>query len=599
MIEPIINPNQLAAETFVAALAAAGLRAVCIGPGSRSTPLTLACHRHPDVRTYLHVDERSAGFFALGMAMATARPVALLCTSGTAAAEFFPAIVEANLSQVPLLVLTADRPHELRHSGANQTVDQVKLYGDHVRWAVDMALPSADEPPVAQRNLHTMAARAYGIANGLRKGPVHLNFPFRKPLEPDEPQSAPFTPYRTPAVAIERGILAPTTAQISAMVTLFDQHLRGLIVCGPNCPGGDFPAAVAELAAVTGYPLVADPLSGVRFGPHTANAPLIAGYDSFLAGAAVRTSKTHPVPRSLQLVIRFGVVPTSKWLSAYLTAAAPEQYIHVRESGVWADDSHLVNCFMQVNEAGFCRRVAKDVAVSSPHIHEANKWTDAFLAAESASWRVIDDYLGAHFFDGAVVAEALDVMADALPAGANLVIGNSLPVRHLDQFARPRTAAIDVFGNRGASGIDGVTSTALGVAAGGDRPTVLITGDVSFVHDLNGLLAVNQHAIRNITIVLINNRGGGIFRRLPIAAHDPPFTELFLTPHDLQFAHAARFYGLTHQFATDRLTFRTLLTDALHGLSPTIIEVQTDGVSDLEHQRTVVQMVRGELARDA
>lgn len=230
--------NTLWAETFVDELARGGLQAVVIAPGSRSTPLTLAFAAHPAIRHYLHLDERSAAFFALGLALATTRPVALLCTSGTAGANYFPAIIEARMSQVPLLVLTSDRPPELRHSGANQTIDQVKLYGDQVLWGVDVALPEADAPAVALRNLRTLAARALATAAGLPPGPVHLNFPFRKPLEPALPHTPAFAPAGPPHTRTLRGQLLPTPNQIAELAALINQHERGLIVCGPRCEGG-------------------------------------------------------------------------------------------------------------------------------------------------------------------------------------------------------------------------------------------------------------------------------------------------------------------------------------------------------------------------
>ena len=590
MTASLPHPNQRWAEAFVCELAAAGLRAVNIAPGSRSTPLTLAFHRHPEVRVRLHLDERSAAFFALGEALATDRPAALVCTSGTAAAEFFPAIIEAIQSQVPLLVLTADRPHELRHSGANQTVDQVKLYGDQVLWSVDAALPADDAPPLALRNLRALAARAYATANGLRKGHVHINFPFRKPLEPDAPQSAPLVPPVSPAVVMERGTLQPGDDQVAELADLLPRYPRGLIVCGPRCPGGDFPRAVAALAQAAGYPILADPLSGVRFGPQVAEATVIGGYDSVLASGKGRVARGE-----WQVVVRFGAVPTSKHLNAFLEASAPAHHILVRESGVWADDSHRINRFVQVNEAALCRRVARVLARAQKSGFLEKP--DFFAAAESLCWQATDAYLAEHFFDGAAVATAVDVMADALPEGGNLVIGNSLPVRHLDQFARPRRAPIRVFGNRGASGIDGVTSTALGVAAATGRPTLLITGDVSFIHDLNGLLAVGRLGVENLVIVLINNGGGGIFRRLPIAGHEPPFEELFFTPHELAFEHAARFYGLAYARTDDRVTLAARLQVALHEREPVIIEVRTDSITDLAHQRAVIESVKRTIER--
>lgn len=573
------NPNTGWSWRFVQALAAAGLRAACIAPGSRSTPLTLAFHAHPEIEVYRHLDERSAGFFALGMALATDRPIALVCTSGTAAVNFHPAVVEAYMSQVPLLVLTADRPPELRHSGANQTIDQVKLFGDHVLWSVDVALPHSDAPDVALRNVQATAARAYAQANGLRKGPVHLNFPFRKPLEPAASTTQPLRADATAVTgpAISRGRLLPTDEQVDTLSAIIAAHPRGLIVCGPRCPGGAFPQAVTALSQRSGYPILADPLSGVRFGPWVAATAVVGGYETFL-----QQNPGWPEP---EVVLRFGAVPTSKWLNAYLARIAPRYRIHVRENGVWADDSHQTSHFWQVEAAVLCRKVAQRGA------RGATAWTAQVQATEDACWAALDAALATPDFDGAVLA----ALVAALPPEARLFAGNSLPVRHLDQYARPSPKPLHVFANRGASGIDGNISTGLGIAAATERPTVLVVGDVTFYHDMNGLLAARNAGRRpldNVTIVLLNNNGGGIFRRLPIAQIEPPFTELFLTPHSLDFAHASRLYGLEHVRITQTAAFRTAFTDALDHPTARVIEVVTDGAVDDARRRELNRLVQ-------
>ena len=570
-----MNPNLDMADLLVGELAACGLRAVCIAPGSRSTPLTLAFHRHPQIEVFLHLDERSGSFFALGLALASERPVAIVCTSGTAAAEFHAAIIEARQAHVPLLVLTSDRPHELRHSGANQTVDQVKMYGDHVLWAVDMALPTPDEPHVARRNVRTMAARAYMIADGIIKGPVHLNFPFRKPLEPD-PQSLPsVSPSTQPAVKQQRGRLRLDTDQLAPLLQLIDRHERGIFVCGPCSPGAEFPELLSALSRRCGYPIFADPLSGLRFGPHTSAAPIVGGYESFLAAGM-------PPWGAPQVVIRFGAVPTSKALNQYLTDSEPEQYIHIRANGVWADDSHLVNHFIQADELDLCRQL---LAALEPR--PTSTWQQAIMETEQATWQAIDDFQDRTFYD----ATAITHLMAAIPPHTRLFVGNSLPIRHLDQFAQPSPTPLQVFANRGASGIDGTTSTALGIAAHGDEQTVLVTGDVAFYHDLNGLLAVDQHGLSRLTIVLLNNNGGNIFRRLPIARIDPPFSSLFLTPHGLDFAAVARMYGLDFMRTKERDDFDAALTAAFKNATPEVIELRSDGERDHQVRQMLVESI--------
>lgn len=608
---PLANPNVHWAWLFVDALAQAGLTAVCIAPGSRSTPLTLAFHAHPDITVYLHLDERSAGFFALGMALATDAPAALLCTSGTAVANFLPAIIESKMSHVPLLVLTADRPHELRHSGANQTIDQVKIYGDQVLWSVDMPVPHAGAPEVLLRHIQTTAARAYAAANGLVKGPVHVNFPFRKPLEPVSRDTLPVNRESSPVnrksysedrdtdyglrttdygLRIEHGRLLPTNEQLARLTAILNQHPRGLIVCGPRCPGGDFPTAVTQLSAHIGWPILADPLSGVRFhrrGAGDAEKMIVGGYETFLQG-----DPGWPEP---EVILRFGAVPTSKWLNAYLDRIRPAHRVHIRANGVWADDSHRTDYFLQADETAVLQPL---LTLATPRPDSA--WAQQVMATETAVWRKLEAALQDVYFDGAVMYD----IANTLPDGSILFVGNSLAVRHLDQFGRPSAKNIRVFANRGASGIDGNISTALGIAAAAGEPVTAVLGDITALHDLNGLYAASGEwrvaskggplAARTplpATFIIINNNGGGIFRRLPISQHEPPFTDLFLTPHGLNFEHAAAMFGLDYARVEDRKTIRTVLERP--GASPRIMEVMTDGRQDIETlQKIVEDMIR-------
>ncbi len=587
------NPNTHWAAIFVAELARAGLEAVCLAPGSRSTPLALAFAATPAIHLYRHLDERSAGFFALGLAMASGRPVALVCTSGTAAANFHPAIIEAYYSHVPLLVLTADRPPELRQSGANQTIDQIKMFGDHVRWSVEVPTPQADAPEVVERHLRTLAARAYATAAGLVAGPVHLNFPFRKPLEPSEEVSREYhgsigaeLATQRPFTQVSRGRLSPDMEQIAALVTLIEESPRGVIICGPGCPGGSFPADVVALAARCGYPILADPLSGLRHGLavahglQAAGGPVLGGYNLWLPGM---TPALKP-----DLILRFGAVPTAAALAAYLAAAAAADNVHVREDGQWADDQHLTTHLIQADPAAVCREAA---AALADQAEREPGWLAAFSAAEERAWQLSEAALATTpFFDGAAVHDVLV----ALPDGAILFAGNSMPVRHVDTFDRPTARRVSVYGNRGASGIDGNVSTALGLAAATGRPVVALLGDITFYHDMNGLLAVRQHGLGNVTFVVINNDGGGIFHRLPIARHDPPFTELFLTPHGLTFKHAAAMYGLAYRAVADREGLRAALAEAFDGTAR-LIEVKTDSAADFHHMRALAAAVSQEL----
>jgi 2-succinyl-5-enolpyruvyl-6-hydroxy-3-cyclohexene-1-carboxylate synthase len=579
----IPNRNLLWAKIVVDELARAGLRAVCIAPGSRSTPLTLAFAEHPEIKVYPHLDERSAAFFALGIALKTDKPVALVCTSGSATVNFFPAIVEAHESQVPLIILTGDRPPELRGSGANQTIDQVKLYGEYALWSVDMALPEANPDPLLIRYLRTTAARAYATANGIRKGVVHLNMPFRKPLEPtvvesDHTNVLPPHEDERPFTIIARSIPFPQTTQWDAMEALLRYYEKGLIVCGPRSPYGDFTKAISLISQISGYPIIADPLAEVRFGEQTQSTTVIGGYETFLNGT------TLPAP---DVVIRFGQVPTSQWLSNFLDRTQPEYYIQVSESGVWADDLHRTTEFIQADATEFMAALYTDEAYRS-----TSTWLEQWQVAETTTWQSVAQTINSgDDFDAAFVYDLIE----ALPENAHLFAGNSLPIRHIDQFGKPSAKNIQVYGNRGASGIDGNTSTALGIASQTDEPLVLLIGDITFYHDMNGLFALKNLNLSNVTIVLMNNDGGGIFNRLPISGYDPAFTDLFIMPHGLQFEHAAKLYGLEWVSTDNRADFRRLLSESIGSGTPRIIEVRTDIQHDEMRRKEIIQSVKNAL----
>ncbi|MBI5838588.1 MAG: 2-succinyl-5-enolpyruvyl-6-hydroxy-3-cyclohexene-1-carboxylic-acid synthase [Chloroflexi bacterium] len=555
------NRNTIWSGIFAAELKKLGLESVCIAPGSRSTPLAIA-FAESGIRIYTHSDERSAAYFALGLARASRKPVALVCTSGTAAANFFPAIVEANYSETPLLVLTADRPAELRESGANQTIDQLKLYGDHIRWFVDVPAPEANFSKHLFRYLQTLAARAWETSQSPLPGPVHLNFPFRKPLEPiDVPNDRPAWLDATLLSALEtvpaqltfsRPQLSPTKEQTDFLSQAISSTPRGLIVCGPRCPAGNFPARLTELATRTGYPILADALSGLRFGAHV-NEFILGGYDTFL-----------PAPLRPHLILRFGDLPTSNALSDYLDSLEEVPQIHISETKRWRDDRFRVTHSMWCDPLLLCESL-----LSRSDWQSDLHWLPAWTRLENAVWDEVRAMRAEPDFEGGILPDVLS----QLPAGNGLYVANSLPVRHLDQFAQPDQKPVQVFANRGASGIDGTLSSALGAAA--HLPgLVFVTGDTSFYHDMNGLLAFLRCNIR-ATIVIINNDGGGIFHHLPISKFEPPFTDLFVAPHGLTFEHAAKLYGLDY-VCVERLSLSSALKRSLASEKPTIIEIHSD-----------------------
>ncbi|MFN3705135.1 MAG: 2-succinyl-5-enolpyruvyl-6-hydroxy-3-cyclohexene-1-carboxylic-acid synthase [Thermoflexales bacterium] len=546
------NRNDLWAEVFVRALVEQGLRAVCIAPGSRSTPLVMACAAQPELRLFVHNDERGAAFFALGLARASGQATAVICTSGTAAANFLPAVIEAHMSETPLLVLTADRPPEAWDSGANQTIDQLKLYGDAVRWHTLAPLPEASPSHALLRAVQGIATRAWMYAHAPLPGPVHVNFPFRKPLEPtDVPED--YTPDSLPKQSAARfipGTLRPSAEQIHTLHHAIRSTPRGLIVAGPRTPPRAR-AALFALARHAGYPILADALSNLRFGcaPHEADV-LLTAYDTYL----------QQPPGAPELILTLGDSPTSTAALNFLAHSEAERIAispHVR----WRDEHFRTTLFLWSDPA----ELLNATLAHADDLQRDLAWLNAWQAAEDNARAAQPAIPEERYF-----ARLLEV----LPDNHWLFVGNSLPVRHLDRWARPTSRRLTVLANRGASGIDGTLSTALGMAAAG-KPTTAVIGDLAFYHDMNGLLMLQRYPHLPFRLVIINNNGGRIFERLPIAQffHDNHYAPnpalLFVSPHGMTFEHAARQFGLSYQAVEDELALTEALCDPR---SPQVIE---------------------------
>ncbi|MDO8681414.1 MAG: 2-succinyl-5-enolpyruvyl-6-hydroxy-3-cyclohexene-1-carboxylic-acid synthase [Acidobacteriota bacterium] len=562
---------------FVDEMARAGVRHVCVAPGSRSTPLALTIANHPALRTWMHIDERSGAFFALGLARALGEPVALLCTSGTAAANFLPAVVEARSACVPLLVLTADRPPELRDVGAAQTIDQNRLFGAHAKWFVEVALPEAT--PDMLRYARTLAARAIAQTMATPAGPVHLNFPFREPLVPspagppadltaDDARAWHGRADGAPWVKVTDSPPSLDWAMARQLAARLRSAERPLLVCGPQ-PDAALAAPLATLAESLGAPLLADPLSQLRWGAH-GRASLIDRYDAAL--------RHEPTVATLapDLVLRMGGVPTSKTLAQYLQRHASVPLVVV-DPARWPDPTLLADEMVHADPRQLCEQllgVLKDERdTSSTNAEWLARWRQVNWAA-GAALECYTDSLGEPF-EGRALA---DIVA-GLPAGATLFVSNSMPVRDLDAFASGDTRSIRVLANRGANGIDGVVSSALGAAAAaretGDGPLVLVIGDLALYHDMNGLLAAKLHSL-DATVVVLNNDGGGIFSFLPQAAHATHFEQLFGTPHGLDFAPVAALYGAHYHRTHDSETLRRSVAEGIAGHGLHLVELRTD-----------------------
>ncbi len=552
------NTNALWSAIGVRTLAAVGLRHVVISPGSRSTPLAYAFAENPDVRTTVALDERSAGFIALGLAKATREPVALLCTSGTAGANYLPAVIEARLSATPLLVLTADRPPELRDCHSGQTITQNGLFGSYPVWATEAAVPSTDLGLL--RYWRQLLVDAWQRAQGPLAGPVHLNLPFRDPLPPSEPEKG----YKAPAgLELETFTALPTCAQVDSLLTpasvasLLPKTDHGVIVAGPHAPGErqDFATAVLELSHLTGWPILADGAGTLR-GDLADSGRLVSAYDLVL-----RDAKQAQALRPTAAVF-IGPLPTSKVLRSWLKDADVVA-LQVNRAGENTDPTHgrWTRLDGSLTASGE-RTPAKDNA-------RLLAWRKAQKAARAKLERMARVDWN---FEGRIVT----LLEEALGPDDRLFIGSSMPVRDLEWFYHPPGPGPEVLSNRGANGIDGTVSTALGASLDGKR-TVLLCGDLTFLHDSNALLSAYGHA-GDLTVVVVNNQGGGIFNHLAVAKETKRFEQLWGTPQATDLGKLCAAHGVRHDHAETWTALARQLERRGKGVR--VIEFRTDREAD-------------------
>ena len=561
------NTNSLWGSVLVETLHRLGARHAVISPGSRSTPLTMAFARHPAIESIPVLDERSAAFFALGLARRHRRPVVLLCTSGTAGANYFPAVIEAQESGVPLLVITADRPPEMRECHSGQTIDQQKLYGSHVNFYHELAAPVASLPML--RYLRQTIAQAWERTLWPVAGPVHLNSPFRDPLPPIEDASAKPLKKTLGEDAFFAAVQPPQRVLPLLESVDFPATQRGIIVVGPaedSLSRVDV-GILAGLARDLGWPVLADGLSGLR--GDAGNFPnLVTRYDAIVRSAAAGR-RLKP-----DMVLCLGGWPTSKALRAWLESCAPTVWL-VTTRAQNLDALHLATRHVR----GGLRALAGSMVAAG---RGPAAYADAWRRAERAAGRSLDRALAkAHKnFEGTATVK----LAQHLPALTPVFVANSMPVRDVEYFWPATGRAPQFYFNRGANGIDGTLSTALGVAHG-NRPAVLLTGDLALLHDANGFLLRPKFS-GSLTIVLINNDGGGIFEHLPVARFNPPFEEFFATPQQADFKKLCAAHGVTHIRVRDWKHFTGLIS-RLPKRGIRVLELRTDRKRDAAFRRKI------------
>lgn len=578
------NTNSLWCSVLAGTLHRCGVRHAVVSPGSRSAPLVFAFASHPGIETIPILDERSAAFFALGLSKQTssaqsapASPVALVCTSGTAAANLFPAIIEARESAVPLIVITADRPPEMRECGSGQTIDQQKLYGSHVNWYHELAVPAPSLELL--RYLRQTLAHACERATTPERGPVHLNAPFRDPLPPikddtalhlrEKIDSAFFahlekTPPETPPGSSGAGDSPVSEKHLQAAPALAaaPATARAIIVAGPGATAAD----VAPLAAHSAMPVLADALSEMRHLADDGSMVRVAAYDAILRNGALARALAP------ELVLCIGGWPTGKSLRAWIEKHDPEIHM-VAPAARNRDPLHGRTRRLQPARPG----------LATPAAAYRDVWRRAEAAARASLDASLDAIADTDLFEPC----AAWLLAKHLPDATQLFVASSMPVRDAETFWPANNRGIRFHYNRGANGIDGTLSTALGVAHGNPRPVVLLTGDLSLLHDTNGFLSARR-VNGSLTIVLVNNNGGGIFEHLPVAEFDPPFEEYFATPQNIDFAGLCATYGVEHLPVESWSRFVQLVA-TLPQRGVRVLEIRTDRKRDAARRKTLIE----------
>lgn len=549
---------------FVDALVNNGLTDVVISPGSRSTPLAMTMCEHQAIQEWVIIDERSAAFFALGMAQQTNRPVALVCTSGSAAANYFPAIVEAYHNRIPLIILTTDRPHELRDIGAPQAIDQIKMYGNYVKWFKEMLLPESYERVIEDVRRTAMLAMLKAMSDN--PGPVHLNFPFREPLIPDFTVNGIAEKLQIHSSSMNEfpltmgGEKRLNEEQLQSIINLVDGKKRGVFVVGPQ-RDLRLVNAISKLASTWNVPILADPLSQMRSGTHE-KSHLITMYDAILRDEMIR-ERLKP-----DFIIRFGAMPVSKMLLFYLEQHEDIPQIIIENSSGYRQPTKNIANVVHAHNVYLCHDLLQ---LTNDHFRRLpEEWLNLWQTNE----KIAISHLFSKANESLTEGEAVRCLLDVIPHESYIYIGNSMAVRDLDTFFKPTEKKLEILNNRGVNGIDGVVSSALGASVHGERVTLVI-GDLSFYHDLNGLLAAKHYEI-DMTVLLINNDGGGIFSFLPQADEPKYFEKLFGTPLGIDFSQAINMYDGHFARANDLPDLQKKLSQSYARKGLSVVEVVTD-----------------------
>jgi 2-succinyl-5-enolpyruvyl-6-hydroxy-3-cyclohexene-1-carboxylate synthase len=561
-----INRNILWAKIFVNRLANLGVKYACISPGSRSTPLTLSFAEEERIKKYVVVDERSSGFFALGLANQTNSPVVLVTTSGTATAELYPAIIEAYQQRIPLIICTADRPPELINTGANQTINQNNIYQNHIFKSFNPGTPDITRETL--NHIHSISLRAFEVS--INEGPVHINFPFRKPFEPDS-----YTDEIDSALI--EGLLSKANEKLilnkeesgESFTSLAEKLIKvekGLFIVGPGKYGREFDHQLSQLSTKLGFPVLTDGTSNIRFG----KSNFISNSSAFLR------SKKFKETYDPSVIIQFGAVPTANTLQKFFAESKADKYL-INKHGDWKDPSNTALEVLSYSAETFCYELNNLITKSNSN----SEWIDTYAKAD-----LVSENQKVELFNEADVSFESKLVSDIIglmPEQSNLMLGNSMPVRDVDFFGSS-DKNLNIFSNRGASGIDGLNSTAIGIAAGSNNPTALLIGDLAFYHDSNGLHTAYKYEIP-LTIALIDNNGGGIFGMLPIAEHKEQFEQYFRTTLNIDFSKIAELYNAEYHEIKNSDELKETFKEAINSKSLNILHIKTDSGKSIRKRK--------------
>lgn len=555
--------NNLTLSTLIIdSLIDLGVEHMVISPGSRSTPLTVAAARNQNVKKTIHYDERGAAFFALGIGKASGTPAVLICTSGTAVANYFPAIVEAAMDNVPLIILSADRPPELIGVGANQSIYQQNIYGRYPRWSAELHPPDGATDP---EHIESLLTSMWAAATAGYPGPVHLNCQFREPFfgssSDDQDQ--------------EDDIQAASTSDFSEIAAQLKSRDKGIILVGRSVDP-ELDELILRLATNLNWPVFPDIQSTLRFTP---NPIVINHYDLALLKEGAFNGKPDAV-------LHLGGAFTSKRLLKYLDSSDPF-YIHAKETPECIDPNHQINLTVQSELSDLLTQV--DSHLQGSEINTSEGWLDQWQNFTSNIHSLLADI----FIDNNELSEPAvsHVISELIPESHTLFLANSMPIRDMEMFGQAMGNVQRIVANRGASGIDGLFASACGVARASDSPLTLVIGDLAGLHDLNSLALVSQSG-QPITVVMINNAGGGIFSFLPIADQADLFEPYFGTPHGWQFQKISEMFGLDYRQPRDMNEFRSTYKEALQANISTLIEVSTDRLDNYRLHQEIFQKIR-------